>query len=273
MKTSILLFVLLFCLSCGTSINYEAEEAAIKEVVDQETRYAAAADLDNWRACWVAGDMGNIIMSDATGYYHYTDLDELGTALSDMEPFDLELRRDNYDFVIGDNEAFVSFDQHDNWGGDERHTKETRTLRKVDGEWKIVSGSVLGVSSYEVDHTPFHAVAQNIPPNDAGFQMVSGKGGMTIGYVDIPQAMDFSPLFKGLPQDMCISDHWGYVLDGSLEIEYPGGKTETYSAGEVFYWPAPHTGKIPRGAKFIDFSPDASQEQLMDHIASLNAGQ
>ncbi len=209
-------------------------------------------------------------MSDANGLYHYTDLDELAGDLSEMDPFDLQLHRENHHFIIADGEAFVSFDQHDNWGGEEMMKKETRTLRKIDGAWKIVSGSVLGVSSYEVDHTPFHMVASEIPVNDAGFQMVSGLGGMTIGYVDVPQAMDFSPLFKGLPQDMCISEHWGYVLDGTVEIEYPGGKTETYSAGEVFYWPAPHTGQIPQGAKFIDFSPDAAQAQLMDHIASLN---
>ena len=75
-------FFLFLLAACGPTIDYEAEEAAVKEVIDAETRYAAAGDIDNWRATWVAGDEANILMADATGVYHYTDTAELGDDLA-----------------------------------------------------------------------------------------------------------------------------------------------------------------------------------------------
>jgi hypothetical protein len=66
---------------------------------------------------------------------------------------------------------------------------------------------------------------------------------------------------------MCNSPHWGYVIDGSLRIKYPGGKEETIGAGEAFYLPAPHTGEVDKNVKFIDFSPDSKFIPVMDHLA------
>ena len=96
---------------------------------------------------------------------------------------------------------------------------------------------------------------------------------MSIGYVEVPTAVDFSPLFAGLPQNMCISPHWGYILEGSIRLKYGDGKEETINAGEVFYWPAPHTGMVDSNVKFIDFSPDREFVPLMEHIAKKIAEQ
>ena len=107
-----------------------------------------------------------------------------------------------------------------------------------------------------------------IPVNPRnGFTNLSGFGGMSIGYIDMPVPADFTPFFKGLPGDMCNSPHWGYVIDGSLRIKYPDGKEETIGAGEAFYWPAPHTGIVDKSVKFIDFSPDHKFVPVMDHLA------
>ena len=90
---------------------------------------------------------------------------------------------------------------------------------------------------------------------------------MSIDYMDVPGPADFTPFFKGLPDDMCSSPHWGYVIDGSLRIKYPGGKEDVVNAGEVFYWPAPHTAIVDKNVKFVDISPDGKFIPVMDHLA------
>ena len=189
--------------------------------------------------------------------------------LRQIKPFELKLSRNNYDYVIGDDVAFVSFDQQDNWGGADRKTKETRTLRKVNDEWKILHASIVEVSSFPQQGTAsYHMPVSKIPKNPGnGFQNLSGLGGMSIGYMDVPGPTDFTPFFEGLPENMCSASHWGYVIDGSLRIKYPGGKEDTVNAGEVFYWPAPHTGVVDKNVKFIDISPDSKFIPVMDHLA------
>ena len=265
---SILIAMLLF--ACSTSNNEEKEKAEIINLLEKETKYVANADIPNWSSCWVNSDEASFIYTDVNGNQNYSGINSIKEAIGGMEPFDLKLSRDNYRFVIGKELAFVTYDQTDNWGGGtEELKKETRTLKKVDGEWKIVNTSVVNVSSFEMPVTePFHMTATKIPPKpNTGFTYLSGFAGMSIGYIAIPGEADFSPLFKGLPHDMCNSPHWGYVIDGKMYVTYPGGRKDTINKGEVFYLPAPHTGRTEKGVKFIDFSPDEEYSVLMDQIA------
>lgn len=120
-----------------------------------------------------------------------------------------------------------------------------------------------------IDTGSFHITVGAIPPNPkSGFTNVYGKGGLSIGYLDIPAPMDFSPLFEGLPGDLCSSPHWGYVIEGDIRIIYGDGKEELVKAGEAFYWPAPHTAVVDKRVKLVDFSPDQDFIPLMDHIAA-----
>jgi hypothetical protein len=96
---------------------------------------------------------------------------------------------------------------------------------------------------------------------------------MYVGYVEVPAGTDFTPLFTGLPHDMCPAPHWGYVFEGSMRIKYADGKEETVNKGEVFYMPALHTGVAEKDTKFIDFSPEAELGQLMAHISKKMAAQ
>jgi hypothetical protein len=269
MKQALILLTVLSFGACNTSTDRKSDEAAITKLLDDETHFAAKGDSLGWASCWVNSDEASFILTDADGVQTYSDFNSLANMLSEYEPFELKLARSNYEYVTGDNVAFVSFDQEDNWGGADRKTKETRTLRKVNGNWKIVHAGIVVASSFPSGQgESFHMAANKIPPNPKnGFTNVSGLGGMSIGYLDVPGPTDFTPLFAGLPDDMCSSPHWGYVIDGSLRIKYPGGKEETVSAGEVFYWPAPHTGVVDKSVKFVDFSPDHEFIPVMAHLA------
>ncbi len=270
MKTFILLFIGFLLFACSDNMNVEKDKAEIKSLLENESQYAANADVDNYLSCWANTNDVSFIYTDATGNQNNYGLNTLKEMISQAEPFELKLSRDNYHFVFGKDMAFVSYDQTDNWGGGpETRKKETRTLKKIEGKWKIVNTSVVDVSSFEKPQSEsFHVQADHIqalPEN--GFRVTPGHGGMTIGYNEMKGPLDVTSLFKGLPHDMCNSPHWGYVLEGSLRLIYADGKEETVNAGEVFYWPAPHTGIVDKYVKFVDFSPDEEMSVLMDQIS------
>lgn len=268
MKNTIAIFVLL-CGACAKQ-DLESEKQKLTTLIDDETRYAAAADLNNMEKCWINTDEATITIADMNGAQQVRGWTNIKSMMQQVQPFELKLKRDNYHFAIDDNVAFVSFDQHDNWGGsEERTTKETRMLKKIDGEWKIVDANVIGFSSYDTRKTAsFHMPKEKLAVDPrTSFKNQSGLGGMYVGFVEVPAGADFTPMFKGLPQDMCPSPHWGYLLEGVLHIKYPDGKEDVVKAGEVFYWPAPHTGYAEKSTKFIDFSPEPEFEMVMDHIA------
>ena len=105
-------------------------------------------------------------------------------------PLILKLQRDNYNYTIGQDMAFVTFDQQDDWGGVERKTKESRTLKKVDGQWKIMNTSVVDVSSYERRKTgSFHIAKEKLAVDPrTSMRNQHGLGGMAVGYVELPAA-------------------------------------------------------------------------------------
>jgi len=48
-------------------------------------------------------------------------------------------------------------------------------------------------------------------------------GGMIVSYETFPKGIDATPLFKGLPGDMCQSPHWGYIFKGRVRVKRPSG--------------------------------------------------
>ena len=93
-------------------------------------------------------------------------------------------------------------------------------------------------------------------------------GDVTMRHLDLPAGVDFTPLFKGLPDDRCQCPHWGYVTAGSITVRYADGTEETTTAGEIFYWPAGHTGWTERGVAFMEFSPAAAIAPVLEHLAN-----
>ena len=50
--------------------------------------------------------------------------------------------------------------------------------------------------------------------------------GMAALYVKLAAGSDFTPVLKGLPDDLCQCPHWGYVLKGTLHLRYKDGREE-----------------------------------------------
>lgn len=93
-------------------------------------------------------------------------------------------------------------------------------------------------------------------------------GGLLVRHIDLPPGADFTPLLKGLPNDRCACPHWGYVLSGSFCVRYADGTEEVNRAGDLYYWPAGHTGWTDEGVVFIEFS---SAEELAPVLAHVGA--
>jgi hypothetical protein len=93
-------------------------------------------------------------------------------------------------------------------------------------------------------------------------------GDQLVRHLDLPPGVDFTPLFKGLPGDLCQCPHWGYVLTGSLHLRYDDGTEEVTKAGELYYWPAGHTGWTEEGVTFLEFSPAAHLRPVLEHLAA-----
>jgi len=100
----------------------------------------------------------------------------------------------------------------------------------------------------------------------------SEGGGILARHIHLPPGVDFTPLFKGLPDDLCQSAHWGYVLAGSIRVRYADGTEELSSAGDVYYWPAGHTGWTDEGVTFLEWSPTSDITPVLEHLAAQMAG-
>jgi hypothetical protein len=93
-------------------------------------------------------------------------------------------------------------------------------------------------------------------------------GDMAVRHIHLPAGVDFTPLFKGLPGDLCQCAHWGYVTEGAITVRFSDGETETTRSGELFHWREGHTGWTDEGVTFIEFSPAAAIRPVLEHLAS-----
>jgi hypothetical protein len=51
-------------------------------------------------------------------------------------------------------------------------------------------------------------------------RVVKGLEGRASAYIQVPAGTDFTPMLKGLPDDMCQCPYWGYVIEGKLNVKY-----------------------------------------------------
>ena len=75
-------------------------------------------------------------------------------------------------------------------------------------------------------------------------------------------------IFKGLPGDRCQCDHWGYVLQGSFNVNYAdGGPDEVIRAGEAYHLRPGHFVQTIEPVELLELSPVAEHDRTMAVIA------
>jgi hypothetical protein len=95
-------------------------------------------------------------------------------------------------------------------------------------------------------------------------------GDMTVAFVRARQGIDLRPPLKGLPEDRCQCPHWGYVIAGRVRMHTAGGH-EDYTAGQAFYWAPGHAPEFLEDTEYVDFSPTAAFDAVIQHITSQGA--
>jgi gentisate 1,2-dioxygenase len=92
------------------------------------------------------------------------------------------------------------------------------------------------------------------------------SGTMGAEYFSLAAGADLAPLLEGLENDLCHSAHWGYIISGSVVVNYLDGSSERCAGGDVFHWPSWHTVRVEDDAEIVLFSPQHAHLPVMDHI-------
>jgi hypothetical protein len=99
-----------------------------------------------------------------------------------------------------------------------------------------------------------------------GRQIEAGE--IRIAFESMPAGFppDESP-FKGLPNDRCQCDHWGYVFKGSFRVTYLHGPEEIIRAGEAYHLRPGHFVQTIEAVELLELSPVAEHDRTMATIA------
>jgi hypothetical protein len=89
--------------------------------------------------------------------------------------------------------------------------------------------------------------------------------GYTMAFEKFEEGGDFTPFYKGLPDDLCQSHHWGFVIRGRLIMHTPAGD-EIVEAGEAYYTPPGHTDELAPGTELIEFSPSDELARTLEVV-------
>jgi hypothetical protein len=90
--------------------------------------------------------------------------------------------------------------------------------------------------------------------------------GMAALYVRLCAGADFTPVLKGLADDLCSCPHWGYITKGAIHLKYKDGNEEVARAGDLWHTPPGHTAWCNEDSEFIEFSPQQEFASLLDHV-------
>jgi hypothetical protein len=89
---------------------------------------------------------------------------------------------------------------------------------------------------------------------------------MIVCYENFPKGVDATPLFKGLPDDMCQSPHWGYLLRGRVRIKRRDGDV-VLTTGDVYYLEPGHVPVFEEETEILEFSPKREYQKTIDVVA------
>jgi hypothetical protein len=92
-------------------------------------------------------------------------------------------------------------------------------------------------------------------------------GEMIAGHAQFSKGVDFTPMLKGLPDDLCPCPHWGYILKGKMHVRYKDHHEEVIGPGQIYYLQPGHTVWIDEDIEFVEFSPVEENNTVMKHIS------
>jgi hypothetical protein len=92
--------------------------------------------------------------------------------------------------------------------------------------------------------------------------------GIRIAFESMPGHFppDESP-FKGLPDDRCQCDHWGYCFKGSFRVTYLDGPEEVIREGDAYHLRPGHFVQTLEPVELLELSPVEEHDRTMAVLA------
>jgi hypothetical protein len=153
MKTKLSFTMLLcFLLASFTKTNAQkADEEAIKNVIQDETRSFFHKDYDKWADTWSHDSADYIMRGGASGHQLLMGWNAISSSYKesmknlqmDEESIAPYLNKTDFHIYISGNMASVTFKE-----GNQNPSPESRTMVKQNGAWKILNMSILENGSY-----------------------------------------------------------------------------------------------------------------------------
>jgi hypothetical protein len=113
-----------------------------------------------------------------------------------------------------------------------------------------------------------HASPETLPAEQLGDYegRMAEFGAYTANFEQIPAGMGGPELFKGLPDDACQCEHWGYLFDGRFRVTYTEGPAEEVTAGEAYYMRPGHVFEAIEPCRTVEFSPTDELQRTIEQI-------
>ena len=113
-----------------------------------------------------------------------------------------------------------------------------------------------------------HASKDQLPAEKLGDYegRMTQFGNYYVNFESIPAGMGGTDLFKGLPDDACQCEHWGYLFKGRFKFSYTDGSEEVVSAGEAYYARPGHVFEALDACETVEFSPKAELETTLEVV-------
>ena len=116
----------------------------------------------------------------------------------------------------------------------------------------------------------YHAAKSDLPAVqiDDYEGRATQMGAFVVAFESMPARFPPVPeaIWRGLPDDHCQCDHWGYVFSGSFRAMLSDGSEYVVSAGEAYHLPPGHRIQTIDAVELIEFSPKDEHARTMEQV-------
>lgn len=134
----------------GDFLNRDAEKAAIRKVLDDETYYFYVRDYNKWSECWSHKPDVFFSFTSRDGYAIKKGWEAISEHVRNYmrdnpDPHEPPIERSNFVYHLQGNLAWVYFDNREG----SLFGRYQRVLRKENGKWKVINMTGINEASYE----------------------------------------------------------------------------------------------------------------------------
>src|SRR5688572_27370922 len=111
-----------------------------------------------------------------------------------------------------------------------------------------------------------HGSQHELPVTLDVAQIVSRQaewGDLNVALEAAAAGTDTAALFRGLPDDRCPCQHWGYVIRGRMLIRYRD-RTEILRAGDAYYLTPGHLTFFEEDTEHLELTPRAAYQATFE---------